>query len=132
MNLASKSGAKMVFGLNIMHNRVNQSKEYPEGLWDPQNARDMISYALSQHFDFYGFELGQYHNPWSKMWHESNLPKITTGSVPVRPRLLLLAMSTPHILFPYLCRPMPALFSPPNPRFNLLPFRGSLRQRKEH
>lgn len=72
MNLASKSGAKMVFGLNIMHNRVNQSKEYPEGLWDPQNSRDMISYALSQHFEFYGFELGQYHNPCPKCGTQAN------------------------------------------------------------
>lgn len=59
MNLASKSGAKMLFGLNITHSRVNKSKEYPEGLWDPQNARDMISYALAQRFEFYGFELGE-------------------------------------------------------------------------
>lgn len=60
--LANVSGAQLVFALNIKHSRVNVSDEFPEGLWDPQNARDLLLHGLARNYTFYGFELGEKYN----------------------------------------------------------------------
>jgi hypothetical protein len=52
MGFVSASGGRLVFGLNVM--KRNQTT----GAWDPTNARQLLEYAVSRAYKFYGLELG--------------------------------------------------------------------------
>jgi heparanase 1 len=54
MTFAQDAGAKMVFGFNIEVRTKN--------LWDPTEAKRVITYAQSKGYQFFGFELGNEQN----------------------------------------------------------------------
>ena len=56
LELASYSGAELIFGLDI------NPRNAVSGAWDPAPARALIKYATSRGYKFAGFELGNEQN----------------------------------------------------------------------
>ncbi|XP_074587681.1 heparanase-like protein 3 [Curcuma longa] len=53
-----KAGAIIIFGLNALNGRVNQSDGSFGGPWDNTNAASLIRYTVDKGYTIYGWELG--------------------------------------------------------------------------
>ncbi|OWM89493.1 hypothetical protein CDL15_Pgr024241 [Punica granatum] len=56
----NQTGAKITFGLNALmgRRRSKDDREHFVGNWDPQNARDFMSYTISKGYEIDSYELG--------------------------------------------------------------------------
>eukprot|EP00045_Choanoeca_perplexa_P003552 m.31844 g.31844 ORF g.31844 m.31844 type:complete len:570 (+) comp12107_c0_seq1:2-1711(+) len=59
MDFANEANAPVIFGLSIKPRRTDDKGNK---VWDPTNARQLLTYAIQAGYTFYGFELGNEQN----------------------------------------------------------------------